>query len=289
MPSTCPPPHWSGSYRRRKENNLSPLSFISHHLIPCCELGILIVNSSPAHCRKPLLWRHSRPCNDSRWQWGPVLEPRTHLHRHVRAHSGAFVLLRRSGVRHWLSVSGQVNLLRRAAQQQQALNRPLVWAPTALRQEGWRLKWSETCSYRVFSWICSYYVCVWHLVASFPCTCVAVVWCTAFFHQLPVSHSLIHSVGPSHTWQLPNTTKVFQWGSCRRSCRGLIASLKGIIVINTGSGESAAHFAFCVKIIYSREDYFLSLALSACPGVPKLWRQNNNKRTINSIIVLFVC
>jgi len=102
----------------------------------------------------------------------PLLEPRTHLHKHIRPHSGALVLpscrwmaaLR--WVEHWLRVFGEVNLLDpTSAQQQQALNRPLVGAPTALRQEGRRLK-SFDQKHAVMASI--------HEYADMVCVCVCV-------------------------------------------------------------------------------------------------------------------
>lgn len=59
-----------------------------------------------------------------------------------------------------------------------------------------------------------------------------------FFQQRPASHTLIHSVTHMVAAQHNRSLSV---ELCCRSCRGLIALLKGIIVINIDRRESVTH------------------------------------------------
>lgn len=62
----------------------------------------------------------------------------------------------------------------------------------------------------------------------------------AVFQQRPPSHTVAESVTHVHTWRLHSTATVSSAELCQ-SCRGLIALLKGIAVINIDRGESVSH------------------------------------------------
>lgn len=146
----------------------------------------------------------------------------------------------RSGVKHWLTVFGQVNLPKHSAQQQQVLNRPLVRVQLhSAGRVAAKIIWSETCSCRLLSWICrcvQYCVCgTWYRLLHLFMEVFFYAWlfsttpCFTYTHSFSNTNS--HMVAAQHNHNLSVELRC-------RSCRGLIALLKGIIVINIDRRES---------------------------------------------------
>lgn len=198
----------------------------------CC----LTATSLQIHTHTP---SHSHTCNDSHWQWPQCWShaftyTNTCAHTVVRLCCWAAGEWRRSGVKHWLSVFGQVNRLNQAAQQQQQkLNRPLVWVQL---QEGWQLKSFDQKHAVIDVFMNIQMVCAGVCGYLVPTLCRFDAWLFSttpcFTHSFIQSHIDTLAVQHNHSLSVE---------LCCRSCRGLIALLKGIIVINIDRRESVTH------------------------------------------------
>ena len=182
--------------------------------------------------------RGSHVCNASHWQW-PQCESCVFIYKNTCTHTVVRLCRRAagewrcSGFEHWLSVLAQVNPFHHSAQQQQTLNGALVWA--GLRSAGRaaaQIIWSETCCYGSLSWICRYCLhCDFFGGGGLM---------HAVFQQHSPSRIVVESVTHAHTWRLHSTATVSLAELCE-SCRGLIALLKGIAVINIDREKSVSH------------------------------------------------